>query len=118
MNIKNLIDEVILMMDTEQDATTLLNILRYVDGKHLPDDLSDYTLISPVTANEIDLIIRTTCEDSKIELSENEFNSLIDGDLYIYFCSEYVKLYISKNETLIYKYINSWDELKETLVKH
>ncbi len=118
MNLKELISEIVLVCHNEGgvDGTTMKNILYYLeDFDEIPKSLDDCgTLISSVVANEIDLIIRTTLAQETIELTDEQFDSMIDGELYEYYTSEYVCMYYQANLNIIHKYVDNWDKVKPT----
>lgn len=112
MNIYNLIDNIVDTYVSEmEDGNTLINVIKHIAGGTLPETLTDGTLISSLVANEIDISIRTICEQENIMVDDDMFMSLIDGELYKYFTSRYVGLFYIKNIKTIEIYTKHWGDM-------
>lgn len=98
------------------DGTTMKNILLFINGGDVPESLESHGhLINPVVANEIDICTRMAFDEHGIELTDEQFESMIDGELYEFYTNEYVSYYFSVNKELIDKYVELWDSTKTFL---
>jgi len=116
--IKELIfDACVFIQDNNSDANTMLNILRFLDGKEKP--ITDNSLIRQNLLPDVINAIQMRCEVEGIDfLNDEEMDSMVGGDLYEYMANTYLKLYIEANYKNIKHCLDNWESTKTFLESH
>lgn len=118
MKLYDLIDEMALLVNnTTEDMLTMGNILLFINNQNdgvVPDELlGRHDLANQVPVNTLDVLIRKSLEDAEVQVTDELFDSMIDGEVYEYYASKYVELYFLANKNLIQKFTERWDDVKE-----
>lgn len=118
MKLYDLIDEMALLVNnTTEDMHTMCNILIHINDNCsgvVPESmLGMYELGSPEPINKLDLLIRTSLEETGVDLTDDLFDSMIDGEVYEYYASKYVELYFAANKKIISLYSERWDDVQD-----
>lgn len=107
----------LLVNNTTEDMLTMGNILLFINNQNdgvVPDELlGRHDLANQVPVNTLDVLIRKSLEDAEVQVTDELFDSMIDGEVYEYYASKYVELYFLANKNLIQKFTERWDDVKE-----
>lgn len=104
------------IVDEDDDIGTMINILKFMDGKNIKDSrVITCDTVSVKTLNIIFVKFYEYHSENNIDVCDNDVDSLLDGELFRYITEAYLFEYYNKHGATIDTHIKNWTQTKDCL---